>query len=87
MERLIEIEGVQYTEAQIKRALAIECDVRSPNFIDMLLGKIELSEFIRSVLLITLNWELRNFSMRREGGKMARVYGVSCYSHLLLKVS
>ena len=49
MERLIEIEGVQYTEAQIKRALAIERDVRSPNFIDMLLGKIELSEFIRSV--------------------------------------
>ena len=43
MEKLIEIDGVQYTEAQIRRALAIERDVRSPNFVDMLLGKIKPS--------------------------------------------
>ena len=36
-------------EAQIKTALAIERDVRSPHFIDMLLGKIEISEFKRLV--------------------------------------
>lgn len=44
MTRYIEIDGVQYTEAQIRRALSIERDVRSPNFVDMLLGRIEPSE-------------------------------------------
>ena len=44
MENTIEIDGVQYTEAQIRRALSIERDVRSPNFVDMLLGKIKPSE-------------------------------------------
>ena len=44
MEKTIEIDGVQYTEAQIRRALSIERDVRSPNFVDMLLGKIKPSE-------------------------------------------
>ena len=49
MEKLIEIDGVQYTEAQIRRALAIERDVRSPNFVDMLLGKIKPSELASRV--------------------------------------
>lgn len=39
MEKFIEIDGVRYTEFQIKRALALEKKVLSPTFIDELLGK------------------------------------------------
>ena len=49
MEKTIEIDGVQYTEAHIRRALSIERDVSSPYFLDMIFGKIELSEFRRMV--------------------------------------
>lgn len=44
MAEYIEIDGVQYTEFQIKRALALEKKVLSPNFVSELLGKTEDSE-------------------------------------------
>lgn len=42
MAEYIEIDGVQYTEFQIKRALALEKVVLSPNFVPILLGKIDI---------------------------------------------
>ena len=41
MAEFIEIDGVRYTEFQIRRALALERKVLSPNFINELLGKTE----------------------------------------------
>ena len=39
MSRIIEIKGVQYTESQLERALAVEKFVLSPRFKDILMGK------------------------------------------------
>lgn len=44
MAEFIEIDGVRYTEFQIRRALALERKVLSPNFIKELLGKTEDDE-------------------------------------------
>ncbi|MDO5850491.1 MAG: hypothetical protein Q4P14_04680 [Methanobacteriaceae archaeon] len=44
MAEYIEIDGVRYTEFQIKRALALERKVLSPNFVSELLGKTEDNE-------------------------------------------
>ena len=44
MAKYIEIDGVQYTEFQIKRALALEKRVLSPTFIPELLGMTEDKE-------------------------------------------
>ena len=39
MESYIEIDGVRYTEFQIRRALALEREVLSPNFIPNLIKR------------------------------------------------
>lgn len=44
MAEFIEIDGVRYTEFQIRRALALERKVLSPTFISELLGKTEDNE-------------------------------------------
>lgn len=49
MAEFIEIDGVRYTEFQIKRALALEKEVLSPTFIPKLLGRVKDSQMIEEV--------------------------------------